>query len=87
MCDQLEGKAKRGKQGHHSSSKPITHETSREDCESHSWEVLDSVGIATAKTKLSDNDVGAILTCIDAKNILKKLRLPDYHNLVGHVLP
>ena len=36
--------------------------------------------------KLSEDDIGAVLVCIDAKNKLKSLRLADCKDIVGNAL-
>ncbi|KAL7529492.1 hypothetical protein ACHAXR_005932 [Thalassiosira sp. AJA248-18] len=51
------------------------------------WEILDFVDIGrTLASRLTDDDIGAILVCIDAKNNLKRLKLGHCFNLVGHGL-
>ena len=48
------------------------------------WEMLDFVDIpASLAFRLSDDDVGAVLVCIDAKNNLKRLKLTHCFNVVG----
>lgn len=48
------------------------------------WEVLDFVDINYYfANRLSDEDLGAILVCIDAKNVLKKCRLNRCPRLIG----
>ena len=48
------------------------------------WEMLDFVDIpASLAFRLSDDDVGAVLMCIDAKNNLKRLKLTHCFNVVG----
>eukprot|EP00984_Skeletonema_dohrnii_P006858 scaffold2436_cov80-Skeletonema_dohrnii-CCMP3373.AAC.11 len=51
------------------------------------WDVLDFVDIPTSlASRLSDDDLGAVLVCIDAKNELKRLKLTHCINIVGHGL-
>ena len=58
----------------------------REYYEAH-WDVLNFVDIEEdLAKKLTDDDIGAILVCIDAKNNLKKLRLTHCYKLVGYGL-
>jgi len=54
---------------------------------SSDWEKLDFIDIKIDKfeKKLTDDDIGAVLVCIDAKNKLKSLRL-DCIDIVGHAL-
>ena len=48
------------------------------------WEVLDFVDIPIPlASRLTDNDVGAVLVCIDAKNNLTRLKLTHCLNVVG----
>ena len=48
------------------------------------WEVMDFVDIPVSlASRLSDNDVGAVLVCIDAKNNLRRLKLTHCFNVVG----
>eukprot|EP00985_Skeletonema_marinoi_P008643 scaffold3955_cov84-Skeletonema_marinoi.AAC.5 len=49
------------------------------------WEVMDFVDIPVSlASRLTDDDVGAVLVCIDAINILKRLNLTHCFNVVGH---
>eukprot|EP00984_Skeletonema_dohrnii_P006857 scaffold2436_cov80-Skeletonema_dohrnii-CCMP3373.AAC.10 len=51
------------------------------------WEVMDFVDIPVSlASRLSDDDLGAILVCIDAKHKLKQLKLTHCTNIVGHGL-
>eukprot|EP00985_Skeletonema_marinoi_P009149 scaffold4229_cov136-Skeletonema_marinoi.AAC.2 len=51
------------------------------------WEVLDFVDIPVSlATRLSDDDLGEILVCIDAKHKLQQLKLTHCINIVGHGL-
>ena len=51
------------------------------------WEILDFVDLGVKlASRLTDDDIGAILTCIDAKNHLEKLRLTHCFNFVGNGL-
>ena len=48
------------------------------------WEVMDFVDISKSlASRLTDDDVGAVLVCIDAKNKLKRLKLTHCFNVVG----
>ena len=49
-------------------------------------DLLDFSEVGDSAGKLSDDDIGAVLVCIDAKNKLKKLLLTGCNNLVGHGL-
>ena len=49
-------------------------------------EVLDFGDVCDLAGKLSDDDIAAVLVCIDAKNQLKKLVLTGCNRLVGHGL-
>ena len=49
------------------------------------WGVMDFVDIPVSlASRLSDDDLGAILVCIDAKHKLKQLKLTHCTNIVGH---
>ena len=51
------------------------------------WEVLDFADIERSlESRLTDDDIGAILVCIDAKNHLKRLKLRNNFDFVGHGL-
>ncbi|KAL7528858.1 hypothetical protein ACHAXR_002672 [Thalassiosira sp. AJA248-18] len=51
------------------------------------WDVLFFSDIEESLIqKLTDNDIGCILVCINAKESLKKIRLCNNENLVGHGL-
>mmetsp|Transcript_416 Transcript_416/g.955 ORF Transcript_416/g.955 Transcript_416/m.955 type:complete len:470 (-) Transcript_416:156-1565(-) len=51
------------------------------------WEVLDFVDIPVSlASRLSDDDLGAILVCIDAKHKLQQPKLTHCINIVGHGL-
>eukprot|EP00984_Skeletonema_dohrnii_P016512 scaffold7349_cov129-Skeletonema_dohrnii-CCMP3373.AAC.17 len=51
------------------------------------WDVLDFVDIPMSlASRLSDDDLGAVLVCVDAKNKLKRLKLTHCINIVGHGL-
>jgi len=51
------------------------------------WEILDFVDIGSnLASRLTDDDIGAILACIDAENNLKRLNLAHCFNIVGHGL-
>ena len=53
----------------------------------NNWNVLDFVDLPMSlATRLSDDDVGAILVCIDAKNELEQLTLTHCTHIVGHGL-
>ncbi|KAK1745670.1 hypothetical protein QTG54_003594 [Skeletonema marinoi] len=55
--------------------------------DSRQCEVLDFVDIPLSlASRLSDDDLGAILVCIDAKHKLKQLKLTHCTNVVGHGL-
>ena len=55
--------------------------------ECHQWEVMDFVDIPLSlASKLTDDDVAAILLSIDAKNNLEQLKLTHCSNIVGHGL-
>ena len=49
-------------------------------------EVLDFEDIGDLAGRLSDDDIVALLVCIDAKNKLKKLQLTGCKNLIGYGL-
>lgn len=49
------------------------------------WEKLDFIDSRDLSKKLSEDDIGAVLVCIDAKNKLKSLRL-NCIDIVGHAL-
>ena len=49
------------------------------------WEKLDFIDSRDLSKKLDDDDIGAVLVCIDAKNKLKSLRLGCI-DIVGHAL-
>lgn len=49
-------------------------------------EVLDFGDVGDLVRKLSDDDIGAVLVCIDAKSKLKQLILSGCNRLVGHGL-
>ena len=51
-----------------------------------SWETLDFSDFGDVANKLSDDDLRALLVCIDAKNKVKTLRLGSCTLLVGHGL-
>eukprot|EP00985_Skeletonema_marinoi_P009150 scaffold4229_cov136-Skeletonema_marinoi.AAC.3 len=54
---------------------------------SRQWEVLDFVDIPVSlASRLSDDDLGAILVCIDAKHKLQQLKLTHCIKIVGHGL-
>ena len=56
-------------------------------CNGDSWNVLDFVDLPMSlATRLSDDDVGAILVCIDAKHKLEHLTLTHCTNVIGHGL-
>ena len=58
----------------------------RQDVENYyaaGWEQLNLLSDAA---NISDDDIGAVLVCIDAKNTLKKLRLRNCRKVVGHGL-
>eukprot|EP00984_Skeletonema_dohrnii_P038470 scaffold41726_cov161-Skeletonema_dohrnii-CCMP3373.AAC.1 len=49
------------------------------------WEVMDFVDVPVSlASRLSDDDLGAILVCIDAKHKLQQLKLTHCINFVGH---
>jgi len=48
-----------------------------------SWEVLDTSDISDLAKKLTDDDIGAILVCIDAKNKLQKIHLYNCQKISG----
>ena len=51
------------------------------------WEMMDFVDLPKAlASRLSDDDVGAVLVCIDAANNLKRLKLTNCFNVVGTCL-
>ena len=51
------------------------------------WGTLDFVDVEKSlASKLTDDDIGAILLCIDAKNKLKRLNLTHCYNVVGRGL-
>lgn len=51
------------------------------------WEILDFVDIPLSlASRLTDDDLDAILKCIDAKNNLKRLNLTHCFSVVGHGL-
>ncbi|KAL7524213.1 hypothetical protein ACHAXR_001395, partial [Thalassiosira sp. AJA248-18] len=51
------------------------------------WEELDFAGIEESlASKLTDDDLKAILLCIDAKKILRKLKLGSLVNIIGQGL-
>lgn len=51
------------------------------------WEILDFADIERSlESRLTDDDIGAILVCIDAKNHLKRLKLRNNFDFVGHGL-
>lgn len=51
------------------------------------WGILDFADIEKSlASRLTDDDIGAILVCIDAKNNLKRLKLAHCFNVVGHGL-
>eukprot|EP00984_Skeletonema_dohrnii_P029705 scaffold20552_cov161-Skeletonema_dohrnii-CCMP3373.AAC.8 len=51
------------------------------------WEVMDFVDIPVSlASRLTDDDLGAVLVCIGAINNLKRLKLTHCFNVVGHGL-
>ncbi|KAL7427816.1 hypothetical protein ACHAXM_001009 [Skeletonema potamos] len=51
------------------------------------WAILDFIDIPLSlASRLTDDDIGAILVCIDAKNNLERLKLTNCFNVVGHGL-
>ena len=51
------------------------------------WGVLDFVEIEKSLAReLTDDDIGSILACIDARQTLKKLKLTGCVNIIGHGL-
>ena len=52
---------------------------------SSDWDLLDFDDIKDLSTKLSEDDIAALLVCIDAKNKLKSLLL-DRIDIIGHGL-
>ena len=58
----------------------------KEYYESSNWELLDFSDIRDVATQLNDDDIRAILVCIEAKRRLKRLRLPACQSLRGHGL-
>ena len=51
------------------------------------WGILDFIDVGKdLAQELTDDDIGAILVCIDAKNSLKRLNLTHCYNIVGHGL-
>ena len=51
------------------------------------WEILDFVDIPKSlASRLTDDDLASILTCIDAKNNLKRLNLTHCFNIIGQGL-
>ncbi len=53
----------------------------------HQWEVMDFVDLPLSlASRLTDDDIAAILVCIDAKNKLKRLKLTHCFKVVGHGL-
>eukprot|EP00579_Thalassiosira_antarctica_P015082 CAMPEP_0201941836 /NCGR_PEP_ID=MMETSP0903-20130614/47802_1 /ASSEMBLY_ACC=CAM_ASM_000552 /TAXON_ID=420261 /ORGANISM="Thalassiosira antarctica, Strain CCMP982" /LENGTH=430 /DNA_ID=CAMNT_0048484015 /DNA_START=24 /DNA_END=1316 /DNA_ORIENTATION=- len=51
------------------------------------WEVLDFVDVEESLAKkLTDDDIGSVLVCINARDSLKKLRLIRCHKFVGQGL-
>jgi len=51
------------------------------------WEILDFIDIPTSlASRLTDEDLSAILICIDAKSNLKRLNLTHCFSIVGHGL-
>eukprot|EP00985_Skeletonema_marinoi_P004216 scaffold1843_cov89-Skeletonema_marinoi.AAC.7 len=51
------------------------------------WEVMGFVDIAISlASRLTDDDLGAVLVCIGAINNLKRLNLTHCFNVVGHGL-
>uniref|UniRef100_A0A7S1VIZ4 Uncharacterized protein n=1 Tax=Grammatophora oceanica TaxID=210454 RepID=A0A7S1VIZ4_9STRA len=51
------------------------------------WEILDFADISRSlASKLTDDDIGAILVCIQAKQNLKVLKLTHCYNFIGHGL-
>lgn len=59
----------------------------REYYQAEGWEILDFVDVEKSLAcRLTDNDLGAMLACIDAKSNLKRLSLTHCFNIVGHGL-
>jgi hypothetical protein len=51
------------------------------------WEILDLADIdSSLSAKLTDEDIGAVFVCIDAKNHLKRFKLRNNSNFVGYGL-
>ena len=51
------------------------------------WDILDFADIESALAKkLTDNDIHAVLQCINAQDVLKRLKITGCVNIVGHGL-
>jgi len=68
---------------HETQSEKKERERLKEYYELASWEILDTRDIKDLAKKLTDDDIGAILVCIDAKNKLQKLKLFNCQKISG----
>mmetsp|Transcript_9226 Transcript_9226/g.20815 ORF Transcript_9226/g.20815 Transcript_9226/m.20815 type:complete len:463 (-) Transcript_9226:687-2075(-) len=71
--------------GYHCTSKYFRFQPPRKYNEN--WDYLDFIDVEEhVRKSLTDVDIGALLTCIDGINRLKKLRLPELVKIHGHGL-
>ena len=97
LCEEEEGRLNGGKHfpkriiyRRHNSSRFNFRESLAEQIKQYydsEWEMMDFVDIPKSlASRLSDNDVGAVLVCIGAVNNLKRLKLTNCVNVVGTCL-
>ena len=64
----------------------VPSDASRAVVSSERWDILDFEETKELANKLTDNNINAVLICISARDVLKKLKLCGCINIIGHGL-